>query len=100
MDLDGDLQILGMFPEDKVHLPSTEKGSCSHLLFISFVQHLDSKTLGTGFAKGISFPSNFSCPLNLSKESILGMAGAALPPTALPGKLGSPTHLQMEIYLV
>lgn len=71
---------LGMFPEDKVHLPSTETGSCSHLLFISCIQHLGGKTLGTGFAKGISFPSNLSCPLNLPKES---MAGAALHPTAL-----------------
>lgn len=101
MDLDGNLQIHGVFPEDKVHLPSTEKDSwgCSAvpLLFISFIQHLDSKTLGTGFAKDTSFSSNLSCPLNLSKESILGMAGAALHPTALPGKLGSPIWLVMEI---
>lgn len=67
-----------MFPEDKVHLPSTGKDSwgCSAvpLLFVSFIQHLDSITLGTEFAKD-TFSSNLSCPLNLSEESILGMAG-------------------------
>lgn len=84
-----------MFPEDKVHLPSTDKGSCSHLLFISCIQHLASKTLGTGFAKDISFPSNLSCPLKLPKESV---AGAAFIPLLC---LGAWVHLKIrEISLV